>query len=103
MDLESITAVNNGLIDFKGILLFASHDHQFVQTIANRIIEITDEGIIDRMTTFDEYLEAMGKKLTEKWAVKTARFFYDINREFLTKVGFYFGYHKEDKTLHYYG
>ena len=62
LDLESITAVNNGLIDFKGILLFASHDHQFVQTIANRIIEITDEGIIDRMTTFDEYLEAMGKQ-----------------------------------------
>lgn len=61
LDLESITAVNNGLIDFKGILLFASHDRQFVQTIANRIIEITDEGIIDRMTTFDEYLEAMGK------------------------------------------
>ena len=61
LDLESITAVNNGLIDFKGILLFASHDHQFIQTIANRIIEITDEGIIDRMTTFDEYLEAMGK------------------------------------------
>ena len=61
LDLESITAVNNGLIDFKGILLFASHDHQFVQTIANRIIEITDDGIIDRMTTFDEYLEAMGK------------------------------------------
>ena len=52
LDLEFITAVNNGLIDFKGILLFASHDHQFVQTIANRIIEITDEGIIDRMTTF---------------------------------------------------
>ncbi len=61
LDLESITAVNNGMIDFKGILLFASHDHQFVQTIANRIIEITDEGIIDRMTTFDEYLEMMGK------------------------------------------
>ncbi len=61
LDLESITAVNNGLIDFKGILLFASHDHQFVQTIANRIIEITEDGIIDRMTTFDEYLEAMGK------------------------------------------
>ena len=61
LDLDSITAVNNGLIDFKGILLFASHDHQFVQTIANRIIEITDDGIIDRMTTFDEYLEAMGK------------------------------------------
>ena len=61
LDLESITAVNNGMIDFKGIVLFASHDHQFVQTIANRIIEITEDGIIDRMTTFDEYLEMMGK------------------------------------------
>ncbi|MCI9575088.1 MAG: ABC-F family ATP-binding cassette domain-containing protein [Clostridiales bacterium] len=61
LDLESITAVNNGMIDFKGILLFASHDHQFVQTIANRIIEITEDGVVDRMTTFDEYLEMMGK------------------------------------------
>ncbi len=58
LDLESITAVNNGLTDFKGIILFASHDHQFVQTIANRIIEITDDGIIDRVCTYDEYLEA---------------------------------------------
>ena len=73
LDLESITAVNNGLIDFKGILLFASHDHQFVQTIANRIIEITDDGIIDRMTTFDEYLEAMGK-INKKRTVTTVRF-----------------------------
>ncbi|HEX3037530.1 MAG TPA: ABC-F family ATP-binding cassette domain-containing protein [Oscillospiraceae bacterium] len=59
LDLESITAVNNGMMDFKGILLFASHDHQFVQTIANRVIEIKDEGVIDRMTTYDEYLESM--------------------------------------------
>ena len=57
LDLESITSLNNGLIDFKGTALFASHDHQFVQTIANRIIEITPKGIIDRMTTFDEYFE----------------------------------------------
>lgn len=57
LDLESITAVNNGLIDFKGIVLFASHDHQFIQTIANRIIEITDDGVIDRMGTYDEYIE----------------------------------------------
>ncbi|MFR1214583.1 MAG: ATP-binding cassette domain-containing protein, partial [Acutalibacteraceae bacterium] len=64
LDLESITAVNNGLIDFKGILLFASHDHQFVQTIANRIIEITDEGIIDRMTTLMNIWKLWG--LTEK-------------------------------------
>lgn len=59
LDLESITAVNDGMIDFKGVLLFASHDHQFVQTIANRVIEIKDEGIVDRMMTYDEYLESM--------------------------------------------
>jgi ATPase subunit of ABC transporter with duplicated ATPase domains len=58
LDLESITAVNNGLIDFKGVVLFASHDHQFVESVANRIIEITEEGVIDRVTTYDEYLEA---------------------------------------------
>lgn len=58
LDLESITAVNNGLTDFKGVILFASHDHQFVQTIANRIIEITEDGIIDRISTYDDYLEA---------------------------------------------
>ena len=56
LDLESITALNNGLIDFKGTVLFASHDHQFVQTIANRIIEITPKGIIDKLMTYDEYL-----------------------------------------------
>ncbi|GAC43821.1 ABC-F family ATP-binding cassette domain-containing protein [Paenibacillus popilliae] len=58
LDLESITALNNGLIDFDGTILFTSHDHQFVQTIANRIIEITPSGIIDRVTAFDEYLES---------------------------------------------
>ncbi|ASS68643.1 MULTISPECIES: ATP-binding cassette domain-containing protein [unclassified Paenibacillus] len=57
LDLESITALNNGLIDTDCTVLFTSHDHQFVQTIANRIIEITPGGIIDRMTTYDEYLE----------------------------------------------
>lgn len=56
LDLESITAVNNGLINFNGTVLFTSHDHQFVQTIANRIIEITPDGIIDRRMTYDEYL-----------------------------------------------
>jgi len=56
LDLESIQALNNGLIAFKGVILFTSHDHQFVQTIANRIIEITPNGIIDRQMTFDEYL-----------------------------------------------
>ncbi len=57
LDLESITALNNGLINYKGTILFASHDHEFVQTIANRIIEITPKGIIDRQMTYDEYLE----------------------------------------------
>ncbi|MGM7701474.1 ABC-F family ATP-binding cassette domain-containing protein [Pseudalkalibacillus sp. Hm43] len=57
LDLESITALNNGLIKFKGSMLFASHDHQFVQTIANRIIEITDHGIMDKEMAYDEYLE----------------------------------------------
>lgn len=69
LDLESITALNEGLIDFKGTLLFDSHDHQFVQTVANRIIEILPNGIIDRMETYDEYLdnpdvEAMRMKLS---------------------------------------
>ena len=58
LDLESITAVNNGLRDFNSNIIFASHDHQFVQTIANRIIDIKDDGsIVDRTMTFDEYLE----------------------------------------------
>ncbi len=57
LDLESITALNNGLIKYNGEMLFASHDHQFVQTVANRIIEITENGIIDRRCTYDEYLE----------------------------------------------
>ncbi|MDQ0091281.1 ATPase subunit of ABC transporter with duplicated ATPase domains [Paenibacillus anaericanus] len=58
LDLESITALNNGLIDFDGTILFTSHDHQFIQTIANRIIEITPNGVIDRNMSYDEYLES---------------------------------------------
>ncbi|XOK64214.1 ABC-F family ATP-binding cassette domain-containing protein [Paenibacillus elgii] len=57
LDLESITALNNGLMDFDGTILFVSHDHQFVQTVANRIIEITPNGLIDKVITYDEYLE----------------------------------------------
>ena len=60
LDLESITALNNGMMDFPGVILFASHDHQLIQTIANRIIEFTPDGIIDRMSTYDEYLEYRG-------------------------------------------
>ena len=56
LDLESITALNNSLTEYKGTILFTSHDHEFVQTIANRIVEITPKGIIDRMMPFDEYL-----------------------------------------------
>ncbi len=56
LDLESIQALNNGLIDFKGVLLFNSHDHQFVDSLANRIIEFTPKGIIDKMERFDDYL-----------------------------------------------
>lgn len=58
LDLESITAVNNGLINFVGTILFTSHDHQFINTVANRIIEILPEGgVIDKVMTYDEYLE----------------------------------------------
>ena len=60
LDLESITAVNNGLKDFKSVILFASHDHEFVQTIANRIFDIKEDGsLVDRTMTYDEYLETM--------------------------------------------
>ena len=57
LDLESITAVNNGLIDFKGNVLFASHDYEIVQTVANRIIEIADKGCYDRQGTYEEYVD----------------------------------------------
>ncbi|MCQ6276174.1 ATP-binding cassette domain-containing protein [Bacillus sp. V3B] len=56
LDLESITALNNGLINFKGSLIFSSHDHQFIQTIANRIIELTPSGLVDKQMAYDEYL-----------------------------------------------
>ena len=57
LDLESITAVNNGVRDFKGTVLFASHDHEFVQTIATRIIEIREKGVLDKECSYDEFLE----------------------------------------------
>ena len=58
LDMESITALNNGLIKFPGVLLFTSQDHQFIQTTANRIMEITPHGLIDKITTYDEYLDS---------------------------------------------
>ncbi len=57
LDLESITAVNKGLMDFKSNILFTSHDHEFIETVANRIIELNPDGIIDRIGTYEEYLE----------------------------------------------
>ena len=56
LDLESITSINNGLIDFQGSMIFTSHDHQFTHTIANRVIELTPNGILDKLMTYDEYL-----------------------------------------------
>ena len=67
LDLESIQALNNSLINFPGTVLFSTHDHEFAQTVADRIIEITPNGVIDRETTFDEYLsDAKVKTLREK-------------------------------------
>ncbi len=57
LDLESITAFNNSLKNFKGTVLFTTHDHEFAQTVANRVVELTPNGVIDRYMTFDEYLE----------------------------------------------
>ena len=71
LDLESITSVNKGLEKFPGVLIFNSHDHEMIQTLANRIIEITPNGIMDRKTTLDEYLENkdIQNKLKEMYAV----------------------------------
>ncbi|WGH76343.1 ATP-binding cassette domain-containing protein [Tenacibaculum tangerinum] len=67
LDLESIQALNNSLINFKGTVLFTTHDHEFAQTVANRVIEITPKGIIDKYATFDEYLDdSRVKELREK-------------------------------------
>ncbi len=67
LDLESITAFNNSLKNFKGTILFTTHDHEFAQTVANRVVELTPNGVIDRYTTFDEYMQdAKIKDLREK-------------------------------------
>lgn len=71
LDMESITALNNGLIKFGGVVLFACHDHQFVQTTANRIMELLPDGtLIDKITTYDEYLE--NDEMARKRTVYTA-------------------------------
>ena len=56
LDLESITAINNSLKNFKGTVLFTTHDHAFAQTVGNRILELTPKGLIDRYSTFDDYM-----------------------------------------------
>lgn len=72
LDLESITALNEALIKFSGTLIFASHDHEFVQTIANRIIDITPDGVVDRLSTYDDFLanETVKQQLAEKYGRK---------------------------------
>ncbi|WP_223033295.1 ABC-F family ATP-binding cassette domain-containing protein [Hanstruepera marina] len=73
LDLESITAFNNSLKNFKGTVLFTTHDHEFAQTVANRVIELTPNGIIDRYTTFDEYMQdSKIKDLRDKMYAVTA-------------------------------
>jgi ATPase subunit of ABC transporter with duplicated ATPase domains len=57
LDLESITAFNNSLKNFKGTVLFSTHDHEFAQTVGNRVVELTPNGAIDRYMTFDDYLD----------------------------------------------
>lgn len=71
LDLESITALNNGLVKFKGSILFTSHDHQFIQSIANRLIEITPNGIIDKEMSYDEYIadQDLQRKVEEMYTV----------------------------------
>jgi ATPase subunit of ABC transporter with duplicated ATPase domains len=64
LDLESITAFNNSLKNFKGTVLFTTHDHEFAQTLANRVIELTPNGVIDRYMTFEEYMS--DKKIKEQ-------------------------------------
>ena len=59
LDLESVATLNNGLVDFKGNVILTTHDHQLIQTMANRIIEFTNDGIVDRAMTYDEYVESM--------------------------------------------
>ena len=70
LDLESIQAFNNNLIQFKGNILFASHDHEFINTVADRIIELTPKGTIDKLTTYDDYIydEAIKEKKAELYA-----------------------------------
>ena len=70
LDLESIQAINNSLINFKGNVLMSSHDHEFVNTVANRIIELTPNGMVDRYMEYDDYItdEVVARRLEALWA-----------------------------------
>ena len=72
LDLESITSLNNGLLDFPEVILFASHDHECLNTVVNRIIEITPAGLIDRRMTFDEYIESTEVVQTRETLIQKA-------------------------------
>jgi ATPase subunit of ABC transporter with duplicated ATPase domains len=71
LDLESITALNNGMKDFRGIILFTSRDHELTETVANRIIELTPGGLIDKLMDYDEYInsDAVQKQRDEMYAL----------------------------------
>ena len=72
LDLESIQSFNESMINFKGIVLLTSHDHTFIQTVVNRVIELTPNGIIDRLMSFDEYLDdSRVKQLREELYANT--------------------------------
>ncbi len=70
LDLESIQAFNNTLKNFKGVILMSSHDHEFIQTVCNRIIELTPNGVIDKMMDYDDYID------DERVAAARDRLFY---------------------------
>jgi ATPase subunit of ABC transporter with duplicated ATPase domains len=82
LDLESIAALNNGMEAFPHNIIFYSHDHQLTQTVANRIIELTEDGCIDRSVTYDEYMDLFGRTETENTEVSAMNnlWIYDKNQ-----------------------
>ena len=72
LDLESITSLNDSLLKFQEVILFTSHDHEFVNTLVNRIIEIVPGGVIDRFMNFDEYIESKEVEETREGMIRMA-------------------------------
>src|SRR5690606_14171854 len=83
LDLESITALNNGMSDFKGTILFTSRDHELTQTVANRIIELTPKGVIDKLMSYDEYIEGDAVKAWREEMYSETAIFDLCNPDFL--------------------